>query len=270
MSTIFISYLMKIAMNYLPKFSGLVPLLVMALLWVGPQVSLAQTSCGVFNFDSNEKIDNSDTDPELLLTAGVNGNTPTPPVEIRFDYYVYRNGVFYGLASATVNWTQITGTTFGYASTSNIPLSLDNCGDYYAEIVATGLDASGNACYVAFITTDEICVSQVNDGIFTFACEPGCGGGIRTDRLAQSTGLALEATPQASGSALLLRAHSPEATQATFQLLDLRGQVLMERRLDLAQGWTPHKLSTASLSAGIYLLRLHTSREQVSQKVILR
>jgi hypothetical protein len=116
----------------------------------------------------------------------------------------------------------------------------------------------------------EKCIDIVYNGILTFACLPGCNPGLPTGRLAQSTGLALEATPQARGSALLLRAHSPEATQATFQLLDLRGQVLMERRLDLAQGWTPHKLSTASLSAGIYLLRLHTSREQVSQKVILR
>jgi hypothetical protein len=262
--------------NHLQDTLKLAGLAMLGVLWLGIGTTFGQSAfnCGTFDYSTtgDPYVENSMVEPRLELFATVTGSPTNPPANVRFDWDIYKDGAFFGSVTTTASFIIVLGTTGFAVGNNGIPIT--ECGEYYAEVTAVGLTGGPPPleCFtVTTFTTDEICVSQVNDGLNTLTCDPeGVCPGSTGSRLAQSTGLALEATPQANGSALLLRAHSPEATQATFQLLDLRGQVLMERRLDLAQGWTPHKLSTASLSAGIYLLRLHTSREQVSQKVILR
>ena len=200
----------------------------------------------------------------------MSGNPSTPPATVRFEWDVYKDGVFFGSETIVDNFNVI-GGGFGFAVGSS-DIDISACGEYYAEVTAIGVDASGNDCFTtATFTTDEVCISQINDGLRSFACDPDIAcSGPGTARLAAPTALTLAVNPAVLTDRLLFETSSPSATPATLRLLDLQGRAHFEATVALSEGPQAHKFALPELPAGIYLLQVATEREQVTQKVIVR
>ena len=170
--------------------------------WIGAGTILAQSSCGTFSFNPAPSVGNDPNEPKLLLNAFVSGNPSPAPATVRFEWEVYKDGVFFGSVTITPNFNPIiipgippTGFAVG-----NTDIDIDDCGEYYAEVTAIGVDASGNDCFTtATFTTSETCVSQVNDGIKSLACDPiaSCPG-LYSSRLAAPSSLAITHTATVS------------------------------------------------------------------------
>ncbi len=238
--------------------------------WIGAGTILAQSSCGSFSFNPTPSIANDPTEPRLSLKARVSGAPSPAPAKVRFEWEVYKDGVFFGSETITDNFA-IIGGGFGFA-VGDGNIDIDDCGEYYAEVTAIGVDASGNDCFTtATFTTSETCVSQVNDGIKSLACDPiaSCPG-LYSSRLAAPSSLAITHTATVSSDRLLFETQSAEEIPATLQLLDLQGRTQFKANLTLERGMQAHKFTLPGLASGVYLLTVITNEEQVSEKVIVR
>lgn len=208
----------------------------------------------LLNTDISARI-SSGTDKDWFKFTTVAGGTYLKIVldQLPADYDLR----LYGSSGSTLATSQLSGT-----STETIIRNTASTSSYFVQVYpysSTGFNA--NVCY-------RLRVNTSSSSFRTGSAEETAEGNINLEKMAAIDGINLYPNP--TSDVLNLSFFMENESNVNIEVVDLMGKMIYSGVFNGTEGFNKTELSTASMSNGIYLMRITQDQSSVVQKFVVK